>query len=196
MLTFTTSTQHTTNGIYLNKHLNNVYLHPAIAPLYSTTNNLRSLILKRFHHILPNIAKSSCPPTTPQTDLARYFLTPLSPHSARGPPKKHSTDIFSAELDNHFFKHENKHFHLLSSILSPHTSYPLISMSRCCCTKHRLTPLTFLLSINRKLCLPIYPTRTPCSCGHHEHDIYGDHTFCYERGSKNRAHNIIAMDFA
>jgi hypothetical protein len=28
------------------------------------------------------------------------------------------------------------------------------------------------------------------------HDIYGDHAFCCESGSKTRAHNIIAMDFA
>jgi hypothetical protein len=28
MLTFTTSTRHVTNGIYLNKHLNNVHLDP------------------------------------------------------------------------------------------------------------------------------------------------------------------------
>ena len=34
MLTFTTSIRHTTNGIYLNKHLNNVHLHPTIAALY------------------------------------------------------------------------------------------------------------------------------------------------------------------
>ena len=45
------------------------------------------------------------------------------------------------------------------------------------CTKHCLTLLTFLLSIRHKLRLPIYPNRTPCTCGHHEYDIYGDHTF-------------------
>ena len=70
-------------GIHLNKHLNNVHLHPTITELYSTANNPDSLILKRFHHILPNIAMSSCPPTTPRTDLADYFLSTLSPHSAR-----------------------------------------------------------------------------------------------------------------
>ena len=37
---------------------------------------------------------------------------------------------------------------------------------------------------------------TPCICGHHDHDIYGDHAFCYERVSKKRAHNVIAKDFA
>ena len=77
----------------------------------------------------------------------------------------------------------------------PYTSYPLIAMSRCC-MKHRLTPLTFLLCICCKLRLPIYPNRTPCTCGHHEHDIYGDHVFCCKRGSKKQAHNIITMDFA
>ncbi len=41
-----------------------------------------------------------------------------------------------------------------------------------------------LLSICRKLRLPIYPNRTPFTCGHHERDIYGDHAFCCERGSK------------
>jgi hypothetical protein len=68
-------------------------------------------------------------------------------------------------------------------------------MSRSC-IKNRLTPMTFLLCIRRKLRLPIYPNRTPCTCGHREHDIYGDHAFSCERGSKKRAHNIIAMDFA
>jgi hypothetical protein len=195
MLTLTTSIRHATNGIYLNKQLNNVHLHPTIAALYSITTNPHSLILKRFHHILPNIATSSCPPTVPRTDLSQYFLTTLSPHSARGRLKNHSTGIVTAELYNHVFEHEHEHFHLLPSILSPHTSYPLIAMSRSC-IKNRLTPMTFLLCIRRKLRLPIYPNRTPCTCGHREHDIYGDHAFSCERGSKKRAHNIIAMDFA
>ncbi len=54
----------------------------------------------------------------------------------------------------------------------------------------------FLLCIQCKLCLPIYPNRTPCICGHHDHDIYGDHAFSCERGTKKWAHNVIAMDFA
>ena len=80
------------------------------------------------------------------------------------------------ELYNHVFKNKNEHFHL-PSIVYPHTSYPLIA--------HHLTPLTFLISIRYKLLLPIYPNRTPCTCGHHAYDIYGDHTFCCKQGSKN-----------
>ncbi len=44
---------------------------------------------------------------------------------------------------------------------------------------------------------PYLPKQDPLhACGHHEHNIYGDHAFCCERGSKKRAHNVIAMDFA
>jgi hypothetical protein len=53
------------------------------------------------------------------------------------------------------------------------------------CMKHRFAPLTFLLSIRRILQLPIYPNRTPCTCGHHEHDIYGDHAFAANEVAKN-----------
>jgi hypothetical protein len=110
MLAFTSSTRHATKGIYLNKHLNNVHIHSTIPVLYSTTTNPHSIILKRYHHILPHIATSACPPTTPQTDLAQYFLTTLSPHSARGRLKNHSTAIVTAELYNHVFEHENYQF--------------------------------------------------------------------------------------
>ena len=88
MITFTTSTRHATNGIYLNKYLNSVHLHSTIVALYSTTTNPHSIILKWFHRILPKIAASSCPPTTPRTDLIQYFLTTLSPHSAGLPSSK------------------------------------------------------------------------------------------------------------
>jgi hypothetical protein len=150
MLAFTSSTRHATNGIYLNKYLNNLHLHLTFSALYSTTTKPHSIILKLYHHILPHIVTSACPPTILQTDLAKCFLTTHTPHSAHGRLKKHSTAIVTAELYNHVFEHENDHFHLLPSILSSHTPYPLIAMSRSC-VKHRLTPLTFLLCIRRKL---------------------------------------------
>ena len=39
-------------------------------------------------------------------------------------------------------------------------------------------------------------TQLSTSLGYHEHDIYVDHAFCCEIGSKKRARNIIALDFA
>ena len=84
------------------------HLHPTIAALYSTTTNPHPIILKRFHHIFPNIAASSCPPTIPQTELTQYFLTTLSPHSACRCLKKHSTGIVTTEQYNHVIKYKNK----------------------------------------------------------------------------------------
>ena len=86
-------------------------------------------------------------------------------------------------------------FHLLPGILSTQTSYPIIGMSRSA-IKHRLSPLSFLICIRRKLRLPIYPPNTRCTCGHHDHDVFGDHAFCCDKGSKKRTHNTIATDFA
>jgi hypothetical protein len=53
MLNFTTSTRHATNGIHLNKHLQNVHLHHTISALYSTHTNPHSLTLQLqcYHHI-------------------------------------------------------------------------------------------------------------------------------------------------
>ena len=114
------STRHATSGIFLNKHLNNVHIHPTISALYSTTTNPHSLILRRFNHILPHIATSSCPPTFPRTDLTQYFLTTLSPHSACSQLKKYSTNIVTVELYNHVFEHEMNIF-TSSPAFSPYT---------------------------------------------------------------------------
>ena len=86
-------------------------------------------------------------------------------------------------------------FHLLPGILSTQTSYPIIGMSQSA-IKHRLSPLIFLICIRRKLRLPIYPPNTRCTCGHHNHDVFGDHAFCCDKVSKKRTHNNIATDFA
>ena len=195
MLFFTSSLRHATRGIHLNKNLQNVPIDETISDLYSLSTNPNSCILQRYHHILPQMASTACPPTIPRTDLAQYFLSTLSPHSARSRIKKHTTSIVQAELYNYVYEHHLDHFHLLPSILSSHTSYPIIAMSRQP-IKNRLLPLTFLLCIRRKLRLPIYPPNTPCICGHSIHDIYGDHAFCCDRGNKKRAHNAITHGFA
>ena len=82
MLTFTTSTRHATNRMYLNKHLNNVHLHPTIAALYSTNTNPHSLIPhpetvpshspKHRHIILP----ANHPPDGPRPILPYHPITP------------------------------------------------------------------------------------------------------------------------
>ena len=93
------------------------------------------------------------------------------------------------------FEHKRADFHLLPGILSTQTSYPIIGMSRSA-IKHHLSPLSFLICIRRKLRLPIYPPNTRCTCGHHDHDVFGNHTFCCDKGSKKCTHNTNATDFA
>jgi hypothetical protein len=66
----------------------------------------------------------------------------------------------------------------------------------CSAIKHRLSPLSFLICIRRKLRLPIYPPNTCCTCGHHDHDVFGNHAFCCDKVNKKRTHNTTATDFA
>ncbi len=195
MLTFTTSTCQATKGIYLNKHLANILLHPTLFDLYSLNRNPTSLILQWYHHILPQLVPAACPPTTPCTDLANYFLTTLSPHSARGGLKKQSTNITLAELYSNVHQHVSEHLHLLPSILLPQSSYPITEMSQTN-PNNWIPPLTFLIAARRKLRLPVFSTGIQCTCWHTTHDSFGNHAFCCVRGNKKRAHNIISKQFA
>ena len=125
-----------------------------LSHLFSLSTNHNSLIFQRYHHLLPQIAQIACPPTIPHMDLAHYFLTTLSPHSAHGHLKQHCTHTVKTKLHNHMFEHEHTDFHLLPGILSTQTSYPIIRMSRSV-IKHRISPLSFLICIRRKLRLPL-----------------------------------------
>jgi hypothetical protein len=195
LITFTTAIRHATTGINLSRHLDPFHLHPTIGDLFSLPRNPDSLILRRYHCLLPHIAQAACPPTTPRPDLADYFLTTLSPHSARGRIKKHSMLTIKHELLNHVYVDHFEHFHHLPSILSPQSSYPLVAMSRSS-PSHRLSPITLYIMLRRKLRLPVYPAAIPCLCTKHVHDIYGDHAFSCIKNSKKRAHNMIVQGFA
>ncbi len=65
---------------------------------------------------------------------------------------------------------------------------------------HKSTPPisyhTFLITIRRKLQLPLFSTGIQCTCGHATHNSFGDHSFCCIQGNKKRAHNIISKQFA
>jgi len=64
MISFTSALRHATSSIYLNKHLHTVPLHSTISDLFSLPTNHNSLILQRYHHLLPQIAQIAFPPTT------------------------------------------------------------------------------------------------------------------------------------
>ena len=128
-----TTSRNAIRGIVTHPHLPPKKLDTTISELFSIdTNLLGSIFLQRFHSILPNLAAIACPPTIPQEQLCQYFLTALSPKRARGRFKEATVhyhyqlhdlyEIMSTEMPDHI--------HLLPSILSPTTSYPIAGMSR------------------------------------------------------------------
>ena len=91
-----------------------------------------------------------------------------------------------------------QHLHLLPSLLSPQTSYPLISLCLCrSIPSNRPAPSIFTCSLKRKLRLPLFdPSDTSiCPCGHHL-DPSGDHIFQCTCLCKIGAHNSIRDGFA
>jgi hypothetical protein len=111
-------------------HLPPRTLDPTISELFSIDTNPNSSFLQRFHSILPSLASIACPPTIPQEEQCTYFLTTLSPRRARARFKEAAAyyqlnnlyEIMSTDMPDHI--------HLLPSILSPTTSYPIIGMNR------------------------------------------------------------------
>jgi len=85
------------------------------------------------------------------------------------------------------------HIHLLPSILSPTTSYPIAGMSRSQIS-HRLPPISFALNMHRKLQLPIPPYECKYQCN--VYDIYGDHPFNCPKNHKGQPHNMISNKFS
>ena len=79
----------------------------------------------------------------------------------------------------------------LASILSPHTSSPLVAMSRSI-PGHRIVYWNFMYGMLRKLRLPIYdPTKCPrCWCDK-THDCWGNHDFSCTEHNKTMAHHFI-----
>ena len=144
-----------------------------ISELFSIDTNPDSTFLKRFHSILPNLASIACPPTIPQDQLCQYFLTTLSPKRARARFREATAIYQLNDLYETFSKDMADHTHLLPSILSPTTSYPIAGMSRLQLS-HRLPPIPFALNMRRKLRLPILPYEFKCQCNN-TYDIYGDH---------------------
>ena len=87
-----------------------------------------------------------------------------------------------------------EHVPHLVSILTPHISPLLVTMSRSM-PGHRISNWNFLFTMLRKLRLPIYDpgTRPRCCCGK-THDCWGAHVFgCIEK-NKTMAHHLLERD--
>ena len=108
----------------------------------------------RFQQLLHN-------PSTPTTERTTHFLSSISEKSARSRIKQHCSDYLWTELHHEIYNTAPEHLHLLPSLLSPQTSYPLISLCRSQ-PSHRLPPWIFIPACKRKLRLPLFePTDKP-----------------------------------
>jgi hypothetical protein len=156
VLNFTKTRRNATTGIRTHRDLPPRLSHTTLADLYDSSLNPESTILKRFHSLIPNLASIACPPTIPRTELSQYFLDRLSPTSARSRLKKHISHQRLNELYTTVNNDHPKSLHILPSILSTTTSYPLVSMSRSN-VSNRIPPIEFQIALRRKLRLPIFP---------------------------------------
>ena len=138
-LNIQTTSRNAIHGINTHPHLPLTKLDITISELFSIDTNPDSTFLKRFHSILPNLASIACPPTIPQDQLCQYTIFPHNSIT------KASTRITSSTSND-----MADHTHLLPSILSPTTSYPIAGMSRLQIS-HRLPPIPFAINMRRKL---------------------------------------------
>ena len=191
VLTMSSVCRRATFGFRFHKTLLPHTLHPSLSTLFAIDTNQSSLFLRRLHCLLPSIARIATSPTTPSASRTQALLTSTSPHSARDRIRKYCTSYLHNETHHEVSRTAVEHLHLLPSILSPQTSYPLIGMCRSV-PSNRLAPWIFDICMKRKLRLPLLPADTPqlCACGT-QADKYGDHTFQCKRICKIGAHNNI-----
>ena len=182
------------HGIRTHRDLPLRQLDPALGELFTLESNSSSVFLQRIHSVIPNLASHACPPTIPREGCSQYFLDVLSPTSYKSRLKKVANNLHLSTLYNTFYNDNQDDIHLLPSILSPTTSYPLVGMNRSI-NYHRLKGPECQLMLRRKLRLNVFPHSFPCSCGK-THDAKGDHAFCCSRSHKGSAHNQIAHQIA
>ena len=196
VINMATCIQRTTSGFPINKDILPIKVHPSITALFSIEQNPSSLCLQRYKGLVRHIAPLCCSPKCPPEEHIIAFETRLSPKSARDNLKICTGAIMTNQIYTEASNSNNEHLHLIPSILSPQTSYPLVGMCRSR-QQHRLPKWMTDLAVKRKLRLPIYDPNNPplCKCGT-KHDIYGDHAFNCQRISKTQAHHTIRDSWA
>ena len=191
VLTMTSVCRRATTGFFFHKSLHPHTIHDSLRHLFTLESNPDSLFLQRLHQLLPHFASIGTSPTTPPASRIATFLRSTSPKSARDRIKKYCTAYLHQATHHEFASHAAEHQHLLPSILSPQTSYPLNGMCRSF-APNRLAPWIFTICMKRKLRLPLFDSTTKpfCICGRRP-DRYGDHVFQCKRICKIGVHNNI-----
>ena len=145
-------------GIRTHKDLLPRQLDPALDKLFTLESNLTSVLLQRIHSVIPNVS------TIPRESCSQYFLDKLSPTSYKSRLKKVANCFQQYTLYNTFYNDNQENIHLLPSILSSTTSYPLVGMNRSI-NNHRLNGTKCQIMLRRKLRLNVFPHEFPCTCG-------------------------------
>lgn len=191
-----TCRRRSTQGFQMNKDITPITLHVSITNLYNLSSNEHSTCLSRYHQLLPYISSICSGPTCPPENRISHFESSISQHSARSRIKQFCGHLMTNQLYSTMQHEAPMHTHLLPSILSPLTAYPLIGMNRSNAS-NRLDNWSFDIAIKRKLRLPIFDQNNcpTCKCGR-SHDPFGDHMFNCRNISKKMAHNIIRDSWA
>jgi hypothetical protein len=129
VLTMASVCRHARAGFSFHRSLVPHTLHDSLRDLFTLELNPTSIFLQRFHCLLPHFASIATAPTIPQASRIDALLHSTSPKSARDRIKKYITSYLHNATHHKFATHAPEHLHLLPSILSPQTSYPLLGMS-------------------------------------------------------------------
>ena len=183
-------------GFQQNKDITPIILHTSIANLFNIETNHESSCLGRYHQLLPHISSVCNGPKNNPENSTSFFESSISTKSARDRLKSFCGTLVTNQIHSIMETEAPDHVHLLPSILSPQTSYPLIGMNRSN-PAHRLPNWTFSIATKRKLRLPIYsPNNKPsCKCKR-DIDSFGDHWFSCRNINKTIAHNIVRDSWA
>ncbi len=113
-------------GFTLHRDLLPFKLHHTLSDLFHVFTNPSLHILQCYHCLLPGIASVACGPSTPPATHTSHFLTSVSTNSARDRISAHCSSSIIRDLYHKVYTSSPQDIHLLPSLLSPQTSYPLI----------------------------------------------------------------------
>ena len=191
VLTMAIAHRNATTGFQIHPDSTPHHLHPSLSALFDFRQNQTSLLLRRFHLLLPHFAAIGSAPSIPPSERTTKFLTTTSLRRARDRIKSFTNTHILHSLYHDVYANSPEHIHVLPSLLSPQTSFPLIALNRSNPT-NRLPPWCFSIAMKRKLRLPLFDAQAPkfCQCRRRVDD-FGDHIFQCTRVSKLCAHNIV-----
>ena len=158
VLTLRNAIKNARTGFTLHRNLLPFKLYHTLSDLFNMSTTPSSLILQRYHCLLPDIASVACGPSTPPATRTSHFLTSVSTNSARDRISAHCSSSIIQDLYHEVYTSSPQDIHLLPSLLSPQTSYPLISMYRSVPT-NRLPPLDIQPLLETETTTPTFCSR-------------------------------------